>query len=401
MKYLYFLVIILAAMLTACGNDEEFVINCEIKGLGDKGVEMYYYDRGVNRVSFHPKDGEVELRGSASELTPIDVFTLDNELLFTCMAKNGDELDVKMDLAKPGIISIKGNEVSEEYAKFLTENVELLHNSPDAAKINALITERVKNYPTKVSSSLILMTLFRPEGYEMLADSLIHVLDPAARPGTLMRSFSSMIGEQVSTSARGNVRAMTFHTGRDTVNGHDTIVRFMPSFHSYGLLVFVGADKSDTITNRLNELVKDYQRRRLEILELSLQSDSTTWRNSINSDSAKWVQAWVPGGNAVSQIRNLSIPKTPFFIITDSMGKQVYRGGSITAAVDTLRNRLKAHINRKTENDSTEIAGTEVADSESSDPQEAEAPTVTTKRPPLNNNNRPLKNTEKLQKSKI
>lgn len=385
--------------MTACGNDDEFVINCEIKGLGDKGVEMYYYDRGVNRVSFHPKDGEVELRGSASELTPIDVFTLDNELLFTCMAKNGDELEIKMDMDKPGIISIKGNEVSEEYSKFLTENVELLHNSPDAAGINALITEQVKNHPAKVSSSLILMTLFRPEGYEMLADSLIHVLDPAARPGTLMRSFSSMIGEQVSTSARGNVRAMTFHTGRDTVNGHDTIVRFMPSFHSYGLLVFVGADKSDTITNRLNELVKDYQRRRLEILELSLQSDSTAWRNSISYDSAKWVQAWVPGGNAVSQIRNLSIPKTPFFIVTDSMGKQVYRGASITAAVDTLRNRLKGHLSEKAENDSASVTTKTVeGEIDTSHEEMVATESATTKKPTLNVNNRPLRNTDKLQK---
>ena len=217
-------------------------------------------------------------------------------------------------------------------------------NTRDAAGINALITKEVTAHPDRISSALILMTMFHAPGYEMLADSLIHILVPEARPSALMKSFAALVGEQVSTSARGNVRGMTFHTGRDTVNGHDTIVRFMPTFHSYGLLVFVSDRKSDTITNRLNELIKDYHRRRLEIMELSFQSDSATWRRSIRIDSAKWTQAWVPGGNAASQIRNLAVPTTPFFIVTDSLGKQLYRGRSIASAVDTLRYRLKEHL---------------------------------------------------------
>lgn len=344
-RHIYLLVImLLGVVMTGCGNDDEFVINCRIKDLGDKGVEMVYFNRGLQRVSFHPDDGKVTLRGSSPDLTPVEVFTLDNRLLFTCVAKNGDELEVKLDPSKVGAISIEGNDISEQYAKFISTNAETLVNTRDAAGINALITKEVTAHPDRISSALILMTMFHAPGYEMLADSLIHILVPEARPSALMKSFAALVGEQVSTSARGNVRGMTFHTGRDTVNGHDTIVRFMPTFHSYGLLVFVSDHKSDTITNRLNELIKDYHRRRLEIMELSFQSDSATWRRSIRIDSAKWTQAWVPGGNAASQIRNLAVPTTPFFIVTDSLGKQLYRGRSIASAVDTLRYRLKEHL---------------------------------------------------------
>ncbi|MBO5456663.1 MAG: hypothetical protein J6A20_09120 [Muribaculaceae bacterium] len=344
-RHIYLLVImLLGVVMTGCGNDDEFVINCRIKDLGDKGVEMVYFNRGLQRVSFHPDDGKVTLRGSSPDLTPVEVFTLDNRLLFTCVAKNGDELEVKLDPSKVGAITIEGNDISEQYAKFISTNAETLVNTRDAAGINALITKEVTAHPDRISSALILMTMFHAPGYEMLADSLIHILVPEARPSALMKSFAALVGEQVSTSARGNVRGMTFHTGRDTVNGHDTIVRFMPTFHSYGLLVFVSDRKSDTITNRLNELIKDYHRRRLEIMELSFQSDSATWRRSIRIDSAKWTQAWVPGGNAASQIRNLAVPTTPFFIVTDSLGKQLYRGRSIASAVDTLRYRLKEHL---------------------------------------------------------
>ena len=344
-RHIYLLVImLLGVVMTGCGNDDEFVINCRIKDLGDKGVEMVYFNRGLQRVYFHPDDGKVTLRGSSPDLTPVEVFTLDNRLLFTCVAKNGDELEVKLDPSKVGAITIEGNDISEQYAKFISTNAETLVNTRDAAGINALITKEVTAHPDRISSALILMTMFHAPGYEMLADSLIHILVPEARPSALMKSFAALVGEQVSTSARGNVRGMTFHTGRDTVNGHDTIVRFMPTFHSYGLLVFVSDRKSDTITNRLNELIKDYHRRRLEIMELSFQSDSATWRRSIRIDSAKWTQAWVPGGNAASQIRNLAVPTTPFFIVTDSLGKQLYRGRSIASAVDTLRYRLKEHL---------------------------------------------------------
>lgn len=349
--------LLFVVLMSACGNDDEFVINCKIKDLGDKGVEMIYFNRGLQRASFHPDDGEVTLRGSAPDLTPVEVYTLDNRLLFTCVVKNGDELDVKLDPSKVGAISIKGNEISEQYAKFISENAETLANTRDVAAINSLINKQVTAHPDRISSSLILMTMFRAPGYEMLADSLIHILAAEARPSSLMKSFSALVGEQVSTSARGDIRAMTFHTGRDTVNGHDTIVRFMPNFQSYGLLVFTGERKSDTITNRLNELIKEYNKRRLAIVELSFQSDSATWRNSIRPDSAKWVQAWVPGGNAASQIRNLAIPTTPFFVVTDSMGKQLYRGRSVNAAVDTLRIRLKPYEkNDSVASDSDSIA---------------------------------------------
>lgn len=178
-RHIYLLVImLLGVVMTGCGNDDEFVINCRIKDLGDKGVEMVYFNRGLQRVSFHPDDGKVTLRGSSPDLTPVEVFTLDNRLLFTCVAKNGDELEVKLDPSKVGAITIEGNDISEQYAKFISTNAETLVNTRDAAGINALITKEVTAHPDRISSALILMTMFHAPGYEMLADSLIHILVP-------------------------------------------------------------------------------------------------------------------------------------------------------------------------------------------------------------------------------
>ncbi|MDE5960590.1 MAG: hypothetical protein K2H08_02575, partial [Duncaniella sp.] len=109
----------LLVSMTSCGNDEEFVINCEIRGLGSEGVEMYYTTRSMQHSGFHPVDGKVSLRGVASEPTLVEVFTTAGEPLFMCVAQNGDELEVKMDLEKPGVIKIKGMDGSEDYARFV------------------------------------------------------------------------------------------------------------------------------------------------------------------------------------------------------------------------------------------------------------------------------------------
>ncbi|MDE7145354.1 MAG: thioredoxin family protein, partial [Duncaniella sp.] len=342
------LICVLAGVMTSsCGNDEEFVINCEIKGIGERGVEMIYFNRGLRKAAFHPVDDKVSLRGSSPDMTVVEVFTLDNQLLFTCVAQNGDELEVKMELDNPASIKVKGNEASEQYNKFVSENAELL-GSRDEAGINALISKEISARPDKISSTLILTRLLRARGNELLADSLINRLAPEARPSSLIKGFAAMVGEQVSTNARGDVRPITLRQGRDTVSGRDTTVRFVPSFHSYSLLAFTYERKSDTITNRLRELKKDFPKsKRFEGLEISLQNDSSSWRLAIKGDSAEWLQAWDPGGSASPQIRSLAVPSTPFFIETDSTGKQLYRGSAVKAATDTLRNRLgKADISQ-------------------------------------------------------
>ena len=64
MRYIHILIIMLLVSMASCGNDEEFVINCEIRGLGSKGVEMYYTTRSMQRSGFHPVGRENCVEGS-------------------------------------------------------------------------------------------------------------------------------------------------------------------------------------------------------------------------------------------------------------------------------------------------------------------------------------------------
>ncbi len=355
MRYLQILMLSLLVALTGCGNDEEFVIECDIRGLGSTSVEMYYSTRGINRATFHPVDGKVVLRGVSADPTLVEVTTIDNRPLFMCVAANGDRLEVKMDLDKPSSLRIEGNDASEQYAKFVTANDSILR-SGDAVAVNRLIADEVRRHPDRVASAMLLVTRFDARGHELEADSLVNMLKADARPQWVVGAYPGMVGEQVSTSARGDVKPMTIHTG--LINRRDTTVRYWPSNQSYSLIVFTRESKGDSILKTLRKLYKDLPERRFKALEIAVMGDSAQWAGSVRDDSAKWMQAWVAGGVGNSVVRPLHVPAVPFFIVADSAGRQIYRGYSLTAADDSVRVRLARFLKPESETDDAEaVAG--------------------------------------------
>lgn len=323
----------------ACDNDEGFVIKCEIAGLDTRGLEMVYMTRGgMSRASFHPVDGKVELKGSSAQPTLVEVFTLDGSLLFSCVASDGDRMNVKMRLGEPASLTVSGQDATRDYAAFVAQHDSLLSRGSDE-EVNRLIAEAVRANPKSMASTLLMVTRFRTAGYELEADSLLSEIAPEARPALLAGSYASAVGEQVSTSARGEVKSFTIRTGLDSL-GRDTIVRYVPSMQSYSLLAFTDSRRPDSITRRLRALRKASPQRRLKIIEISLQPDSAQWRASVKGDSMNWYQVWAPGAATAREIRRLAVPRAPFYIVADSTGTQLYRGTSAYEADMLIRSHM-------------------------------------------------------------
>ncbi len=337
MKKLFAILTLLAALLVtvqSCDSREGFQINCEIEGLDMRGVEMVYLTRaGVSRQTFHPVEGKVNLTGTSPQPTLVEVFSLDGEPLFTCVAQDGDRMKLKMTLGDPTTLAITGQNASRDYAAFVAEHDSLLRHGSDE-EVNALIANAVRSNPSSMASTLLMVTRFRTAGHELLADSLLGEIVYEARPALLAGSYASAVGEQVATSTRGELRAFTLR------NGLDTIVRYIPSQNSYALIVFTDGVKPDSIRRRLRTLRADFQRRPLQLIEVSVTGDSTRWRSQVEGDSSTWLQAWAPGGVASQHLRRLAVPRTPFYIVADSSGTQHYRGTSLYTADTMLRSRL-------------------------------------------------------------
>lgn len=325
--------------VTACGGEEGFVIKCEIEGLDTRGLEMVYMTRGgVSRASFHPVDGKVELKGTSSQPTLVEVFALDGSRLWSCVASDGDRLKVKMKLGDPSSLKVTGQDASRDYAAFVAQHDSILAHGSDS-EVNRLISEAVRSNPASMASTLLMVTQFRAAGHELLADSLLNEIAPEARPALLASAYASTVGEQVTTSARGDVKSFTLRTGLDSL-GHDTIVRYVPSMQSYSLLMFSDAARPDSITARLRSLRRALSQRRLKIIEISVAPDSAMWHAYSKGDSINWYQAWAPGSTSGREIRRLAIPRTPFYIVADSSGAQLYRGTSAYEADRLIRSRM-------------------------------------------------------------
>lgn len=342
-KVFTILSLIVLFAVVACDGEEGFVIKCEIEGLDTHGLEMTYMTRGgISHASFHPVDGKVELKGTSSQPTLVEVFTLDGSRLFSCVASDGDRMKVKMKLDDPGSLSVTGQDATRDYSAFVAQHDSLLTHGSDA-EVNRLIAETVRANPTSMASTLLMVTRFRTAGYELQADSLLNEIAPEARPALLAGSYASTVGEQVTTSARGEVKSFTLRMGLDSI-GHDTIVRYIPSMQSYSLLAFTDTRKPDSITRRMRQLRRALPQRRLRIIEVSLAADSAMWRTSVKGDSMNWYQAWVPGGTAGREIRRLAVPRTPFYIVTDSTGTQLYRGTSVYTTDTLIRSHLQTYL---------------------------------------------------------
>lgn len=361
MKALYYILFFAAFFtLSGCGSDDECVITCEIEGLGNKGIELMYADRGVKRLSFHPVDGKVEMRVNLPRPALIEAFTLGNTRLFSIIGQNGDEISVKMKLDDPASLKVEGNEPSASYARITAANDSLLKKGTED-EVNALITREIHAAPSSMASTMLLINFFNTAGHELQADSLLNTISADARPTWLSGSFASTLGSQLSAMVKNEVPSISIHTGSDTM------VRFNPSLQSYNLLVLSDRRKPDSITKRLRSLRKDLKQRRLGILEVSIATDTATWKETISADSARWQQAWVPGGAGNQQIRNLAVPKVPYFIVADSSGKYVYRGQSLYTADTLIRSRL---------NFKNEVPAADPDTTASTPPQNAEKPAI-------------------------
>lgn len=376
------LIVLASALAVSCGGPGGFEIRCDIEGLDSHGLEMIYdTGRGLSHTSHHPVEGKVELHGFSSEPTLVELFTLDGRLLASLVMRDGDKVKLNMRLDDPTSLRVEGQPASRDYAAFVADNDSLLRRGSDA-EINRVISDYVKANPTSMASTLLLMTRFVTDGYELQADSLLSTIAVEARPPLLTGSWARALGEQVSSGARTGLKMFHLRQCRDT------IARYTPALQSYALLTFQEEVKPDSVVAMLKALRRDFSRRRLSIMEISLAPDSASWRARIAPDSLvaaaespapadtvaatdsiatatppaavtsgrdrsastaadkrqkvtkeapAWVQAWEPGGVASPRLRRLAVARTPYYIIADSTATVRYRGTSLREADSLLR----------------------------------------------------------------
>lgn len=321
---------VLSLAVASCSKASKFTVEGEIENLGDRMVEMDYYDgHGWQRVTTSTTGGHFMLEGSAEEPTMVALRLTGGDKLVDLLAENGDKLKIKMDFKNPASIEISGNDASRDYGRWMADNAKII-SARNVSAINRSVADYVGKNRESMTSTLLLLSRFYMPGYEAEADSLLQLIDADARPAELVGNINAMLSHQLSADARGEIKPMNLYSRRDST------YRYYPDDQSYTLFVFSDRQKIDTLTRPLKDVRRRLNDRQLAVIEVSLSPDSVEWRRNIASDSATWVQTWAPGAAAAAPIRRLAIPRVPFFIVADSTGRQLYRGTSVSAALKLL-----------------------------------------------------------------
>lgn len=322
-EYLFSLVMLL--VLCACGDTSKATIEGKITGADITEVRVIYCaDDKVNYLTESLKKGKFEFEIKLKEPAVIEFYTPEKLFFGRIYVEAGDNIECKFNLAEPNKSEVTGNEVSERWIKFLRENSAVI-DSGDSKEINAVVAQYINNNKADVLSTLLLMSQYITMENSVEAMKLLSSIAPEARPQSLVAGYEAMLERENNVKTNDNVHFISYFSRNDTTatlssrNASYTLLAFSDDF----------SRNKDNIAMRLKELSEKYDKNRLQILEISLDSDTVLWKKSIKKDSADWQQGWVVGAAASPYIERLGIYRLPFYIVADSTGRQLYRGVSI------------------------------------------------------------------------
>lgn len=319
--------ILIAVAAAACTDHDQFRISGTIEEEPTMNIRVGYYADGVYRTLITVSEkGAFEFYGSSRQPTVVEIYDYEYRLLGRVYAANGQTLDVKLARSNPYDLSVDGNETAKAWADFLRANADSLR--ADNAKANDIIGRYIAANPASTVSTLLLLTSFDSAAEPLMADSLLGLIAPEARPSVLTDGYNYLLQRVVAETADEPVLPFRYMTRTDSVRS------FKPADSRISLIAVSdeNSKRLDSILPALRRLYKKNGKNKVALIDLSVDSDSRDWKHSVSPDSAKWEQGWTPGGIASPGLERLAIPSVPYFIVCDSTGTQLYRGASVGAA---------------------------------------------------------------------
>lgn len=341
MKNIIHIIAVLAVSLSLTGcKDEFFTIEGSLNDGGTQNIRALYVTDYESLQSdwVTMTDGHFELKGINYDWTVVYLINNKKDIIARAAVKNGDKIKIDGSMNDPFHITITGNDANEEWNRFMNENAEL-YSSPDKTRLNHAIEKYVDTYPDRISSTLLLLNDYANLGNTTDVDSLFKRLSIDARPAGLVNNYFALSQQLDREKSSKNIPSVMLY------NSEDTITTIIMARHKTTLMYFW--EKSDTARNatvkRLKQLYRNYEKEgRLQVVDIMMSSDSAGWKNILAGDSSLWKHYWAPGGTLNRNLLNMNIGKTPYYIVTTSVGKQLYRGASLDDAIKATDSHMQS-----------------------------------------------------------
>ncbi len=330
---------IIAALLAgiaiwSCGGPTTFKVTGELTDGANINLYVKYYGGGAVRNGvMAAREGKFEAEFSSPDPTIVEILDNEYNVLARMFVQNGDEVHVKVDRANPAASTVTGTDVNQRWSELINTNAELL-SSGDSNDINSMIEEYIAANPSDPVGALTMAEFYDFSSDPVHAMEVMEMIDMEARPTGVLDPYVTIVSHFASADSYGPVQPINYRQAES-----DSVLTFRPADKKFSLIALSNENskRSDSIVPGLKKIVKDIPSKQLQVIDFVLYADTNAFKRLTYRDSATWIQAWLPGGLLGKGIAELAIPDMPYFIVTDSAGRQLYRGKSMQEAADMIK----------------------------------------------------------------
>ena len=313
--------LLLLLMMASCSGDR-FKIDGNLVNLNGAAVHIVYCADTVvvDQWVDVDKKGRFTYQGVSSQPVVVSLSDQRGELLTQLIAMNGDHLKVAGDAGKSMGVNVKGNRLNEEWQLFRDEH-RAFYTDPNPSRLDAAIEKYVRDHPSDVLSTVLLVTDYSDFGDREKLDKLLRGLQDQARPESLVQLLNgSQSGRKRPPLPRLTSLTLFKHGGK--------FEEIRLTDKTSMLSMWANPQKGrKALIDQLQTFDKG-----IRIIDILTESDSLRWHQTIADDPKDWLHYWAPGGPLEQGIQMLGITSLPWYAVTDSTGLVVYSGPSCDAA---------------------------------------------------------------------
>lgn len=334
MRYIFFFCLL---ALLSCGKNE-FTLDFQLEKEITENYNVTYYATDVKggvtiQAVASVRDGKCELKGITKRPTLVMISNRRALLPLVVVADRGDKIQIKGTDKQPFSWNVTGNTLNDEITLWRLENQGLI-TTQGIDSINASIEKFVGENPENPVSAILMLSYFRRKDDEKTYNDLMASLRKEARDSQLlsMLARSDQMFHYYSYPAKLHSLVM-----RSDKEGADTLRA--DSKNPVIMMFWQSAEgEKKEILDSLKNLGKEFPDSVRIIADVCLNSDSLAWRTAIRKDSIENIKRfWAPLGLADPAIMKMKVNATPYFIVFDKSGEQVYRGKEISEALKDYR----------------------------------------------------------------
>lgn len=325
------LALVVAVMCGCKKENKPFKVKAELQGLGSQQVKVVYSgaDGGIVDYWARCENNSFEIEGTCSNPSLLMVYNKMNVPIIKLVVAGGDKLEVKGKILEPYDLRVEGSEMAKQYNDFLVKH-KTEYKSANTQALNTAIEYFVKDNPKSIVSTVLVMLDYSP-GDDTAIDKLLEKIDDSAKPESLIDSYNLL-----------KARAKKPATKLTSLNIFEQSTGDFQMAHIKGdkpsVIVFWDRELGSNKRKEIFDEMKMLDLSQVQVMDISLDIDSTGWYFATHQDGTTWKHYWVPGSMMNGEIVNLQVNTTPTIIVTDSLGNQQYRGDNPIKARQTVEN---------------------------------------------------------------